>query len=219
MNNYFTNRILPILLILLPLLGTGQQEPAAPPAKKMSIGIVPQYAITNGTRIDLDFKLPGKNQWLVVAPQLYLVTKNSTLWDFNEMTGVGIDLQHRFYFGQSQSHEPKGLWIAYGPVIQYRSVTDEGLDSYSFREEEVNYIGLGKKEMQTGIWKTGGNLLFGYQALASRLFYFDFYLGTGIRLSFDNRHSGLHGIYNEWWGDLGYSGTLLVGGFRFGILL
>ncbi len=211
------------LLLVLPLWSAAQTETAAteqkssPPIKKWGIGIVPQYAITSGTRIDIDFRLPGRNQWLVVAPQFYLVTENSGLWSFNEMTGAGLDLQHRLYLGQRP--EPRGPWVGYGPVFQYRSVTDDGVAAYHFREEGVDYIGVGQQEMQTGIWKTGANLLIGYQAIASRYFYFDFYLGTGIRFSFDNRTSGLHSLYNEWWGDLGYSGTLMVGGFRFGILL
>lgn len=211
MNRFFT-----IILLLFPFLLAGQTEVAVPKEKKLGIGLVPQYAITNGTRIDFDIRLPGKNQWLVVAPQLYLVTDNSTLWDFNEMTGVGVDLQHRFYIGQR--NEPKGGYLAYGPALQYRSVKDEGLSSYLFREEGSTYIGLQEEMMQTSIWKTGGNLIFGYQVLTTRGVYFDFYLGTGIRFSFDNRSSGLHGYYNEWWGDLGYSGTLLVGGFRLGFL-
>lgn len=210
-------RIFSLLLLLFPLFLAGQTDPSLPKEKTFGIGLVPQYAIVSGTRIDFDIRLPGKNQWLVVSPQLYLVTENSNLWNFEEMTGVGIDLQHRFFFGQN--NEPRGAYLAYGPVLQYRSVKDEGLASYTFREDDVSYIGLQEEMMQTGIWKTGGNLIFGYQALASRAFYFDFYLGTGIRFSFDNRSSGLHGYYNEWWGDLGYSGTLMVGGFRFGLFL
>ncbi len=210
-------RFFSLILLLLPFLLAGQDEIPVPKEKRFGIGLVPQYAITSGTRIDFDIRLPGRNQWLVVAPQLYLVTENSNLWNFNEMTGVGIDLQHRVFIGQGK--DPRGAYLAYGPVLQYRSVRDEGLTSYQYREDDATYFGLHEEMMQTGIWKTGGNLIFGYQALASRSVYFDFYLGTGIRFSFDNRSSGLHGYYNEWWGDLGYSGTLMVGGFRFGLFL
>ena len=210
-------RFVSLLLLLLPFAGSGQAEVPVRGEKSVGIGLVPQYAITSGTRIDFDIRLPGKNQWLVVAPQLYLVTENSNLWDFEEMTGVGIDLYHRIFIGQGK--DPRGAYLAYGTMRQYRSVRDDGLTAYHYREDNATYIGLQEKMMQTGIWKTGGNLIFGYQLLASRSVYFDFYLGTGIRFSFDNRTSGLHSYYNEWWGDLGYSGTLMVGGFRFGIFL
>lgn len=209
-------RIITLFLLSLPLFLSGQTEPAAR-EKTFGIGLVPQYAITNGTRIDFDIKLPGRNQWLVVAPQLYVVTENSNMWDFNEMSGFGLELQHRFFLNDDQ--KAGGPYLAYGPVFQYFSVKDEGLASYGFQEDNVEYIGLNQQMIQTRILKMGGNLIFGYQLVASRSFYFDFYLGTGIRLSFDNKKSGLHNYYNEWWGDMGYSGTLLVGGFRLGLLL
>jgi len=106
MNRFFT-----IILLLFPFLLAGQTEVAVPKEKKFGIGLVPQYAITSGTRIDFDIRLPGKNQWLVVAPQLYLVTENSNLWNFEEMTGVGIDLQHRIFIGQGK--DPRWAYLAY----------------------------------------------------------------------------------------------------------
>lgn len=95
-------RFVSLLLLLLPFAGSGQAEVPVRGEKSFGIGLVPQYAITSGTRIDFDIRLPGKNQWLVVAPQLYLVTENSNLWDFEEMTGVGIDLYHRIFIGQGK---------------------------------------------------------------------------------------------------------------------
>jgi hypothetical protein len=207
-------RLILFFLILIPSCIYGQ-ETAVAKEKTFGIGIVPQYAISNGTRIDLDFRLPFKKQWLVVAPQFYIVSKNSNLWDFNEMAGVGIDLQHRIYLGEK--NEPKGFYFAYGPVLQYFSVKDRGLAAYNFKEGDVTYIGLNEEMIHTNIYKMGGNLIVGYQPVLNNSLYLDFYLGTGVRFSFDNRKSGLHSYYNEWWGDLGYSGTLMVGGFRFGI--
>lgn len=202
---------------MLPVLGFSQQELTPAADKKVAIGFHPWYGIINGVRLDFDFRLPAKNQWLIVAPQFYMVTDNSSMWDINKMTGTGLDLQHRFYF--SQTNEARGPWVAYGAVIQYRSVTDEGFVPATFREYGADYIRLENRDIRTSVWKTGGNLLAGYQLMAFSRFYFDFFLGTGIRFSFDNRHSGLHSQYNEWWGDMGYSGTLMTGGFRFGILL
>ena len=207
-------RLLFVSLFLLPFSVWCQEIPEIK-KNNFGIGLVPQYGIIHGTRIDLDFRLRSPRQWLIAAPQLYLVTKNSSLWNFNEMSGAGIDVQHRIYLGKNDI--PKGAYFAYGPVFQYFSVKDEGLAAYDFREGDVNYIGLNETTLQTKIYKLGGNLIFGYQTLLDEVVYFDFYLGTGMRFSFDNRKSGLHSYYNEWWGDLGYSGTLMVGGFRFGV--
>jgi hypothetical protein len=205
------------MIILIPANLFGQETVNEEKIKTFGIGIVPQYAITSGARIDLDFKLKKKGQWFVVAPQVYLNTGNSNTWDFEELIGAGIELQHKLFFKESPI--PKGAYVAYGPVFQYFSVKDKGLAAYDFEENGAQYIGLDDELRKTNIFKLGGNLIFGMQTVINDFFYIDAFIGTGLRLSFDNRTSGLHGYYNEWWGDLGYSGTLIVGGLRFGISL
>jgi len=204
-----------ILLFFIPLHFSGQEE--AEDYKTFGIGIVPQYAISNGTRIDLDFRLNRKGHWLVLAPQFYLNVGNSDMWDFEEMVGAGIEVQHKLFF--IDKPEPKGAYLAYGPVFQYFSVKEQGLAAYNFEEGGVEYIGLDEELIQTRITKFGGNLMVGMQTVISNFLYLDAYIGTGIRLSFDNRTSGLHGYYNDWWGDFGYSGTMIVAGIRFGVSL
>lgn len=179
-------------------------------------GIVPQYAISNGLRFDLDFKLNDKNHWLVVAPQMYISSESSYNWDYNSMVGAGIELQHRIYLIKKTTKS--NAYFAYGPVFNYFSVNDDGLVERQFTESGGNYIGLEEDEITTNIFKIGGNLIFGIQFIISNNFYVDSFIGTGIRFSFDNQTSGLHDYYNNWWGDMGYSGTLMVGGFRFGVM-
>ena len=209
-------RYILFLLILAPVCLFGQDE-AVEQVKKFGVGIVPQYAISNGIRVDLDFRLKKKGQWLIVSPQVYLNTGNSNVWNYKELIGVGIDLQHRLFF--KDCPVPKGAYLGYGPVFQYFSVKDQGLATYNFDEGGVEYIGFNEELIQTSIYKFGGNLVFGMQTVINEFFYLDAYIGTGIRLSFDNRTSGLHSYYNDWWGDIGYSGTLIVAGIRFGISL
>ena len=204
-----------ILATFIPSILQAQDETEE--RKTFGVGIVPQYAFTNGARFDFDFRLKKKGQWLVVAPQVYINPGNSDMWDYEEMYGVGIDLQHKFFF--KDRPVPRGAYLAYGPVFQYYSVKEEGLSSYGFEEDGTNYIGLQDDMLQTSIYKFGGNLIFGLQTVINEFFYIDAYMGTGVRLSFDNRVSGLHGYYNDWWGDFGYSGTLIVAGIRFGISL
>ena len=73
-------------------------------------------------------------------------------------------------------------------------------------------------EITTHIYKFGGNFIIGAQIVIGQVMYIDPYIGLGIRFSFDDQSKGLHGYYNEWWGDMGYSGTLMVGGVRFGLI-
>lgn len=186
--------------------------------KTFNVGVVPQYSISSGTRIDFDFRLRKPGHWLVVAPQFYMDNGNNSInHDIDQMVGFGIELQHKIFFRDTP--EPKGAYLAYGPVFQYRSVKAEGLKAYDFEENGTDYIGLASDMNQTSIYKYGANLICGLQTVVSEFFYIDLFIGTGIRLSFDNRTSGLHGYYNNGWIDYGYSGTLLVGGIRFGISL
>jgi hypothetical protein len=184
--------------------------------KTFGIGMVPQYAFSNGTRIDFDVRLSEKGHWLIVAPQLYISSGASGLWDYDRLFGTGLDLQHRIFLRQKP--DPLGAYLAYGLVFQHFSVRDQGLEAYGFKEGDDNYIGLNEKMIRTNIFKFGGNLIFGYQTVLSESLYLDFYLGSGIRFSYDNRKTGLHSYYNKSWVDLGYSGTLMVGGFRLGLL-
>jgi hypothetical protein len=203
-------------LLLAPLC-LYSQEDSASYEKTFSVGAVPQYAIVNGTRLDFDVRLKKENQWLVIAPQFYNYKGNSNIWDYEELSGFGIDLNHRIY--RKGKTLPTGAYFSYGPVFQYFSVKDNGLASYVYKEEGIEYVGLNEELIHTNIFKFGGNVMFGVQSMIGDIFYIDTYIGTGIRFSYDNRTSGLHGYFNDWWGDLGYSGSLIVAGVRFGILL
>ena len=103
------------------------------------------------------------------------------------------------------------------PVFTYYSVKSEGFNTYLFQENGNEYIGMQPGLSTTNIFKFGGNFVFGLQTVINDFFYLDAYLGTGIRLSVDNKTSGLHDYYTDGWLDLGYSGTLLVAGIRMGI--
>jgi hypothetical protein len=204
-----------ILFFIFLAFGLSGQEIAFK-EKTFGIGMVPQYAFSNGTRIDFDVRLSEKGHWLIVAPQLYISSGASGLWDYDRLFGTGLDLQHRIFLRQKP--DPLGAYLAYGLVFQHFSVRDQGLEAYGFKEGDDNYIGLNEKMIRTNIFKFGGNLIFGYQTVLSESLYLDFYLGSGIRFSYDNRKTGLHSYYNKSWVDLGYSGTLMVGGFRLGLL-
>jgi hypothetical protein len=205
-----------LLILFAPAWLFGQDETLTK-VKTFNVGVVPQYAFSHGMRIDLDFRLHKPGQWMVVSPQFYLIAQNPDNSNYKELVGVGIELQHRLFFKDRPI--PKGAYLGYGPVFQYFSVKDQGLAAYSFDENQVEYIGLSEGSIQTNIYKFGGNLILGIQTVVNDYFYVDAFLGTGIRISLDNRTSGLHGYYNDWWGDIGYSGTLIVAGIRFGVSL
>jgi hypothetical protein len=210
-------KYLAIIFLVLPILVSSQNNiEDSKEEKTFALGVVPQYAITNGFRIDLDFKLNDKNHWLVVAPQMYISSKPNLDWDYNSMAGGGVEIQHKIFMKREFSEV--NPYFSYGPLFNYFSVKEDGLAAQEFAENGGNYIGLVDDEITTSIYKIGGNLIFGLNFLIKDNFYLDSYIGTGIRFSFDNQTTGLHDYYNEWWGDMGYSGTLMVAGFRFGVL-
>lgn len=206
-----------VLLFCLPLLLAAQNVTDEEQVQAtFGIGVVPQYAISNGMRMDLDFRINDKNHWLVIAPQFYLRNDPSFTWDYNSMSGVGVELQHKVFL--KRKFRMVNPYFAYGPVFNYFSVKDDGLTARAFAEDGGNYIGLTEDEMTTRIYKFGGNIIFGLHYFMMDNLYLDAYVGTGIRFSYDNQTSGLHGYYNDWWLDMGYSGTLMVGGIRFGVM-
>ena len=209
-------RYILFVILLFPVLTNAQPTEKEIEKRAFKLGVVPQYAIINGARFDLDFRMKKPNHWITVAPQVYIRDQGNLDWDYHSMFGAGIEIQHKIFLtSQAQN---RSIYIAYGPVFNFFSVKDNGLTARQFVENGGTYIGLIEDELTTNIYKIGGNLIFGIQYIISERFYIDPYLGTGIRFSFDNRTSGLHGYYNDWWSDMGYSGTLIVGGMRFGVI-
>jgi hypothetical protein len=195
----------------------GQDEPIK--VKRHAIGLVPQYAFVNGFRPDFDFTM-GHNysSWLIVSPQFYLAPDNPNLFDYKKMAGIGIELQHRKFL-KPDIIRPEGFYLGYGPVFQYYSVDDERLHAETIIENGIEYTVVRNGMVNTRIYKAGLTATGGYQFVVSNTLYVDLYVGTGIRLSFDDTGTGgFHKIYNNWWGDYGYSGTLLTAGLRFGML-
>ena len=214
--NKLNIRTLFLTLFIIPNLLFAQDDVPEIELKKFSIGLVPQYSLLGGMRTDLDIRLNEKNHWLVVSPLIFYDDGNIGYSDYEEMFGVGLELQHRIYLHKNDP-QPRGAYFGYGTVFNYYSVESNGYQSYLFDENGNDYIGLEYGPVNTNIFKFGGNFVFGLQTVINDFFYLDAYIGTGIRLSVDNKTSGLHKYYTDSWLDLGYSGTLLVGGLRLGI--
>lgn len=216
-NNFQTRFLLAGFFLLLFTTLNAQDLPKL--EKNRSIGLVPQYAILSGIRLDLDYRLKkAKPQWLIVSPQVYLSPDNPNLWSYDHMWGLGMELQHRYYLGKN-ALLPKGVYLGYGPMFQYFSIEDTRLYAQEIIENGTTYTVVKNGPITTGVYKFGMTATAGVQAIIQDIVYVDFYTGAGIRFSFDDQSSGLHRIYNDWWGDYGYSGTLMTFGIRLGLLI
>lgn len=183
---------------------------------RQGVGFVPQYIISGGIRFDIDRSISkASNQWLIISPQIFMVTGGRYGHEFEELTGLGLDIKHKIYLKPDEM-KPKGVYAQYGVMFQYFSILENRQYTESYIENGTEYYEVVEGEVNTKLYKYGGNIHLGYQWLVGDKIYFDIYTGVGIRISYNNQLEGLDTWYNDYWVDYGYSGTLLDAGFRLG---
>ena len=186
------------------------------PDWQFGIGIMPQYAIISGMRLDFEIKLK-QNQYLTLAPQMYY-NENYTLFhpESTDMRGIGLNTNYRYIFAQTE--KPDGPYVGMGLVYKYYDVKYWGSEWVDYVELGNTYSEQVNHEVNQKFNQFGYDLLIGYQGIVDR-FFFDLYIGWGFRLSdFDKDKTD-----DDFWGetvfDPGYSGFLPTIGFRVGLFL
>jgi hypothetical protein len=203
-----------VFVTLVTYSGFGQNKDSIMP--RMGIGFVPQYTISGGMRFDIDRRISKtSNQWLIISPQVFMVSGNRFGHDFKELSGFGLDLKHKIYL-KPNTMKPVGFYAQYGVMFQYFSITENRQYTELVSENGVEYYEVTEGDLNTKLYKFGGNFHIGYQWLVNDKVYFDLYSGAGIRISHNNQKDGFDTWYNNYWVDYGYSGTLLDAGFRVG---
>ncbi len=203
-----------LLATLIASFGFAQEKETFLP--RMGLGFVPQYTISGGMRFDIDRSISKtSNQWLIISPQVYMLSGSRYGHDFKELSGVGLDVKHKIYL-KPNTMKPLGFYAEYGIMFQYFSITENKQYTVPVSENGVPYYEVVEGDLNTKLYKVGGNFHLGYQWLLGDKVYFDIYTGAGIRISHNNINEGFDTWYNNSWIDYGYSGTLLDGGFRIG---
>ena len=203
-----------LLATLIASFGFAQEKETFLP--RMGLGFVLQYTISGGMRFDIDRSLSKtSNQWLIISPQVYMLSGSRYGHDFKELSGVGLDVKHKIYL-KPNTMKPLGFYAEYGIMFQYFSITENKQYTVPVSENGVPYYEVVEGDLNTKLYKVGGNFHLGYQWLLGDKVYFDIYTGAGIRISHNNINEGFDTWYNNSWIDYGYSGTLLDGGFRIG---
>ncbi len=199
--------------------GNAQEEIPAGKLRNNGIGFLPQYSISGGFRFDYDRRLsPKSNQWVIVSPQIFMVTNGRFGHEFKELFGYGLELKHRIFLSEN-TLDPKGFYFQYGPMFQHFSIVNTRTFTESYIENGTVYYTVKTAEVTSKLNKFGGNFHLGYQWLLGQKAYLDLYVGPGLRISFDDRTEGFSKWLNDAWIDYGYSGTLLDGGLRLGFNL
>lgn len=205
--------ILPLLTVMVSFVLAQENEAFNP---RTGFGFVPQYAISGGMRFDFDRSISkSSNQWLIISPQVFVLSGIKYNHDIEQLTGFGIDVKHKIFLAPN-SMKPMGFYADYGIMFQYFSISDNRQYAQAFTENGVEYYEVVEGSVHTKLNKFGGNFHLGYQWLVGDKVYFDIYTGAGIRISHNSNLSGFDTWYNNYWTDYGYSGTLLDGGFRVG---
>ncbi len=209
-------KLLFLFVFLIALAGNSAAQDLVPFRSRLGVGFLPQYSISGGFRCDIDRSISRQsNQWLILSPQVFMVTGSRFGHDFKEMWGLGLDVKHKIYM-KPNSMKPEGYYVQYGLMFQHFSITENREYVDTFVEDGATYYGVFQGDVTTGLNKFGGNFHLGYQWLLGDRVYFDIYTGAGIRISHNSRNKGFDTWYNNSWVDYGYSGTLLDGGFRLG---
>lgn len=181
--------------LMISVLVLAQDEEAAASKTNYAFSFTPQYVITGGMRVDLDFKLADK-VWLTIAPIVYYMD-DSYMYDpeSTSYTGVGGFLNFRYFPAD------KGMYAGMG--LNYRYLDTE----YSYYNDGV--------VQQATFNTTGFDIIFGYQFRLVEQLFMDLYLGWGFRYSIQDSNEE-----DKYWSDafldLAYSGFLPVAGLRLG---
>lgn len=202
---------------------------------KIGIALVPQYAITNTMRLDVDITLKNKN--VITLSPMFSYARHSSLlfsydddyyyydddyyYDSNEpenisLTGGGLKATFRHFFGSFDQN--RGPYIGGGLHYRYSYVEYEIDDWVDFIDENGDYITYSTVTKNDNFNQFGADFIIGYQFSLAEHLYGDIYGGWGIRLSdFDEKQSDSNwddSIY-----DVAYAGYLPLIGLRIGIFL
>jgi hypothetical protein len=207
-------RIKYIYLTLIVFCITGNMAKASQPNSAeetdslptLIFAVQPMYTAISGMRLDVDITL-HKNHSLQLSPILFY-SNNFSGSDisgvyFDRKRGAGFHLYHRFYPGEGLGKSK--FYISHGPVWHY---------NYINWEETIPGT---KAERHNSIHKLGWDVMIGRYLISTDRLVLDIYTGMGLRHSIlttdaDNKNEM---NYNYW--SPGYSGAILLVGFRLGV--
>lgn len=171
------------------------------------ISFVPQYFFINGLRLDYDLGI-NSNHWLQMAPVFFFRDSPSdgalaTTRSSNQK-GAGLHVYHRYY--PAEGFAAKNIYLAYGPMYHYNNLQYQDSPDTDHPERYAS------------IHKTGFDILLGFNTLWSDNMTIDLFVGMGLRHSFIHSDAVNPEKFNNSYIDFGYSGNVLLMGFRIGFV-
>ncbi len=179
------------------------------------IALMPQYAITQGMRIDFDFKI-ANHQYITIGPQWYYAKDSQRFYRNKvDMSGAGINVNYRYFF--SESRLPSGPYVGFGLHYKFMNLNYDDYNWISYTESGNTFYRDEYGTRELNVQQGGYDILMGYQIAFNR-FLMDFYIGWAFRVSdYDSEEYGSD--WNETIFEPGYEGFLPTGGIRIGFFL
>jgi hypothetical protein len=208
-------RIKFIYLTLIVFLITGNTVKASQPERaetsdslpSIMIAIQPMYAFISGLRVDVDLIL-NRNHSLQFSPVLFY----SNNFSGSEISGVfydshrgaGFHINHRFYPGEGLGRSK--FYVSHGPMWHYNYITWE------------ETIPGTQAERYNSFHRLGWDVMIGSYLITADRILLDVYTGLGIRHSIMRTDAeNIHAMNYNYWSP-GYSGAILLFGFRLGFV-
>ncbi len=176
---------------------------AQPYEDKLLIMGSPQHLIIGGLSLDFDVKIKP-NSWLVFSPQYYIDVNNTGggifLSGYNSMSGGGLGIANKLFLSKYP------FYFSYGAAYHYFDISRDLSNPYNYTFNQQENIAINR---------ITGKCIIGFQKALFEHLYLDLFLGFGVRYSMYDKNSSIS-VSNTFL-DLGYSGVMPFGGFRFGV--
>ena len=179
---------------------------------KTGIYFTPQYLVQNGIRFDIEHQFKDKRSAIVVAPQVYLRSKDkySGIYDYSELVGLGVWVDYKNYLTDRRL-----TYLSFGPNYLYNYSKYEDVWGWEDQGDEIVESQTDRTQV---VHRIGMNATIGFNFEVLERVRVDLFGGFGLRYSMVD--TDLTDVkMNEYFWEPAYTGTLLIGGLKVGLNL
>jgi hypothetical protein len=189
--------------------------------KDIKIAIVPHILIFNGIRVDFEKKIAA-NKSVVFAPQIYLrerkeedESKINNENYFKTLYGAGFDIYQKHFL---KSEMFTNCYFAYGLSYNYFYINFHEKTWVEYIENNLQVIHYDIVEINEQIHRGGTNFIIGIDSDINKTFYFDIYIGLGLKYSYSIvKDNYISKKFDNFMTNYAYTGTVFTSGLKIGL--
>ncbi|MBI9035905.1 MAG: hypothetical protein JEZ03_15695 [Bacteroidales bacterium] len=177
--------------------------------------LIPQFAIINGYRFDIERTYNQGQKAVVIAPHFYVRSKkdNQDYYsgnnNYNSLVGIGLNVDYKHYLSEKQMS-----YISVGGGYHYFNSKHDG-EAWIENGDELIIV-TGEHTQVTN--RLNVNTLLGFNMEISDYIYADIYTGMGLKYSMiDSDMSQTY--FDEYMWEYSYSGITYIIGVKIGVKL